>query len=246
MSPSVFGSNKITLYDHQTPLRGGRIFSDVRIPKCLIHMSGNMIPTSTFNDQPANNFICSLKSEECSGIAMNKNFWLCLNVNLKPQYRYYKIDEDGVITPNITNRTWKTSKVELSIPNELWRSHTVLTPKVVRSNTEEDEEELENFFSTRGVYSVPTTSSTSNDRMINKYYLGAVYYPRRGMKKSKKVYSPVNGRLLLDKLDAMFRVGLYKKDMYDSFTDLYTFGKNQKFLLSPEEFQEMALDEKIE
>ena len=227
-----------------TVVKGGNVFSDLRIMKCLIHSNGYMEPTSVFGDESPKNFVCDHRTRSCAGLAYNQNWWKALNVNVKPQYRYY-VENKGKLQANVNAKgEWKPLKIEIDLPVEVWNDYSMKEAVVTTDVTETDE--MRKFFESRSGYSATTPKTTSNKGLINNFYLGCVMYPRQGCVKRKKVFHPTTRELLLEKDDAMFRVGYYRKGKYETFTDLYSIGRNSRFLLSPEEFQTMSETEKLQ
>lgn len=166
-----------------------------------------------------------------------------MNVNLKPAYRFWCQNEEGKWINNVNpNGVWKASKVELSLPTSVWRDHTTkdVSATVMK---DDDSADIEDFLSKRVEYKATTKSSGKT--MINNWYVGGLVYLKRFMRKTKKVYHPFSGITLMEEEDAMFRIGLYKKNNYNSFIDLYDIGKNSRYLLSPAEFDDMTFKEKV-
>lgn len=228
-----------------TVVKGGNVFSDLRLMKCLIHANGSMEPTSLFGDEAPKNFVCDHRTRSCAGLAYNEKFWPALNVNLKPQYRYYVENKAGKLQANVNAKgEWKPSKVELELPVDVWSSYTMREAVVTTDETETDE--MKQFFESRTEYSPSTPKAAGNKGLINGFYLGCVMYPRPGCMKRKKVFHPITGDILLEKERAIFRLGYYKKGSYETFTDLYSIGRNSRYLLSPEEFEAMPMNEKVQ
>lgn len=132
----------------------------------------------------------------------------------------------------------------MALPTTVWRDFRNKDVSASGSFSEDDSADVEKFLQNRTTYQ--STTKSGGKTLINNWYIGGVMYAKRNMKKTKKVYHPFTGQVLLENDDAMFRIGLYKKDNYNTFIDLHDIGKNSRYLLSTAEFDAMDFKEKVQ